>query len=86
MLLIIGGGIAAYKSLELIRLLKKRGIDTRAVMTKAATGIRHAAGGGALRGERCSRPVFDQTDEFEIGHIELSRAAISSSSSPRRRT
>ena len=74
-LLIIGGGIAAYKCLELIRRLKERGIDSRVIMTKAAAEFVTPLSVATLSGERVFSEMFDLTDETEIGHIELSRSA-----------
>ena len=74
-LLIIGGGIAAYKSLELIRELKKRGIAVRAIMTKAAEQFVTPLSVAALTGEKIYSDLFSLTDETEMGHIELSRSA-----------
>ena len=74
-LLIIGGGIAAYKCLELIRRLKERGIDSRVIMTRAATEFVTPLSVATLCGEKVFTDLFDLTDEAEIGHIELSRSA-----------
>jgi phosphopantothenoylcysteine decarboxylase / phosphopantothenate---cysteine ligase len=74
-LLIIGGGIAAYKSLELIRLLKTRGIAVRAIMTKAAEEFVTPLSVASLSGEKVHSALFNLTDEVEMGHIELSRSA-----------
>ena len=74
-LLIIGGGIAAYKSLELIRLLKTRGIAARVIMTKAALHFVTPLSVASLSGEKVYDDLFSLTDETEMGHIELSRAA-----------
>jgi phosphopantothenoylcysteine decarboxylase / phosphopantothenate---cysteine ligase len=74
-LLIIGGGIAAYKSLELIRLLKTRGIGVRAIMTKAAEEFVPPLSVASLSGEKVHNALFNLTDEVEMGHIELSRSA-----------
>jgi len=73
-LLIIGGGIAAYKCLELIRLLSKEGIKTRAVLTKAATEFVTPLSVAALTGEKVYTDLFSLTDEAEMGHIQLSRS------------
>src|SRR6476646_10667188 len=73
--LIIGGGIAAYKCLELIRRLRERGISVRAVMTKAAQEFITPLSVGALTGDRVFTELFDLNDEREIGHIRLSREA-----------
>ena len=74
-LLIIGGGIAAYKSLELIRLLKTRGIAVRTIMTKAAGEFVTPLSVASLSGEKVHSALFNLTDEVEMGHIELSRSA-----------
>jgi phosphopantothenoylcysteine decarboxylase / phosphopantothenate---cysteine ligase len=74
-LLIIGGGIAAYKSLELIRLLKTRGIGVRAIMTKAAEEFVTPLSVASLSGQKIHTALFNLTDEVEMGHIELSRSA-----------
>jgi len=74
-LLIIGGGIAAYKSLELIRLLAKRGVRTRAILTEAAAQFVTPLSVGALSEDKVYRDLFDLTDEAEMGHIQLSRSA-----------
>jgi len=74
-LLIIGGGVAAYKSLLLIRLLKSAGIGVRAVLTRGGTEFVTPLSVGALSGERVFTDLFDLTDEAEMGHIQLSRAA-----------
>jgi phosphopantothenoylcysteine decarboxylase / phosphopantothenate---cysteine ligase len=74
-LLIIGGGIAAYKSLELIRLLQKRGIAVRAILTKAGSEFVTPLSVGALTQEKVFSDLFNLTDEAEMGHIELSRSA-----------
>ncbi|MSU92283.1 bifunctional phosphopantothenoylcysteine decarboxylase/phosphopantothenate--cysteine ligase CoaBC [Rhodobacteraceae bacterium 2CG4] len=74
-LLIIGGGIAAYKSLELIRLLQKRGATVTPVLSRAAEQFVTPLTASALAGSKCYRDLFDLTDEAEMGHIELSRAA-----------
>jgi phosphopantothenoylcysteine decarboxylase/phosphopantothenate--cysteine ligase len=74
-LLIIGGGIAAYKSLELIRLLIKAGASVVPVLTKAGTEFVTPLSVSALAGVRVYTNLFDLTDEAEMGHIQLSRAA-----------
>jgi phosphopantothenoylcysteine decarboxylase/phosphopantothenate--cysteine ligase len=74
-LLIIGGGIAAYKCLDLIRRLREHGIAVRAVMTKAAQQFVTPLSVGALTNERVFTELFDLDDEREIGHIRLSREA-----------
>ena len=74
-LLIIGGGIAAYKSLDLIRRLAERGVGTRAILTKAGAEFVTPLSVSALTGEKTFQDLFSLTDESEMGHIELSRAA-----------
>ncbi|MCV6584800.1 MAG: bifunctional phosphopantothenoylcysteine decarboxylase/phosphopantothenate--cysteine ligase CoaBC [Marinibacterium sp.] len=74
-LLIIGGGIAAYKSLDLIRRLRERGASVTPVLTRAAEEFVTPLSVSALAGEKVYRDLFDLTDEAEMGHIELSRAA-----------
>ncbi|MBY0564882.1 MAG: bifunctional phosphopantothenoylcysteine decarboxylase/phosphopantothenate--cysteine ligase CoaBC [Hyphomonadaceae bacterium] len=74
-LLIIGGGIAAYKSLELIRLLAKASVATRAILTKAGAEFVTPLSVGALTGDKVYQDLFNLTDEAEMGHIELSRSA-----------
>jgi phosphopantothenoylcysteine decarboxylase/phosphopantothenate--cysteine ligase len=74
-LLIIGGGIAAYKSLELIRALQKRGASVVPVMTRAASEFVTPLSVSALSGSKVFQDLFDLTDEAEMGHIELSRSA-----------
>jgi phosphopantothenoylcysteine decarboxylase/phosphopantothenate--cysteine ligase len=73
-LLIIGGGIAAYKCLELIRRLKDRGIATRCIVTKAGEEFVTPLAVSSLAGERCFTDLFSLTDEADIGHIALSRS------------
>ena len=72
-LLIVGGGIAAYKSLELIRRVKETGADVRVVMTKAAQEFVTPLAAGALAGGRVFTDLFDQAQEFDVGHIRLAR-------------
>ena len=74
-LLIIGGGVAAYKALELIRTLKKRAVATRGVLTRAGAEFITPLSVASLSGEKCFTDLFDLTDEAEMGHIELSRSA-----------
>jgi phosphopantothenoylcysteine decarboxylase/phosphopantothenate--cysteine ligase len=74
-LLIIGGGIAAYKCLELIRELKRRDIATRCILTKAGAEFVTPLSVSALSGDKVHSDLFDLTDETEMGHIELSRSA-----------
>ena len=70
--LIIGGGIAAYKCLELIRRARDRGIAVRPVMTKAAAEFVTPLSVAALSSDRVFMDLFDLDDEREIGHIRLS--------------
>jgi phosphopantothenoylcysteine decarboxylase/phosphopantothenate--cysteine ligase len=72
-LLIVGGGIAAYKSLDLIRRLRERGAKVRVVMTAAAQHFVTPLAAGAIAGERAFTDLFNQDDEFDIGHIRLAR-------------
>ena len=74
-LLIIGGGIAAYKALELVRLLRKAGIAVRAVLTRAGEAFVTPLSLGALTEDKVYQDLFSLTDEHEMGHIELSREA-----------
>ncbi|WP_210093312.1 bifunctional phosphopantothenoylcysteine decarboxylase/phosphopantothenate--cysteine ligase CoaBC [Ruegeria sp. HKCCSP346] len=74
-LLIIGGGIAAYKSLDLIRRLRERGADVTPVLTRAAEEFVTPLSVSVLAGEKGYRDLFDLTDEAEMGHIQLSRSA-----------
>jgi phosphopantothenoylcysteine decarboxylase / phosphopantothenate---cysteine ligase len=74
-LLVIGGGIAAYKSLELIRLLKQRQAKVTAIMTKAAEQFVTQLSVASLTGEKVYTDLFSLTDEVEMGHIQLSRSA-----------
>jgi phosphopantothenoylcysteine decarboxylase/phosphopantothenate--cysteine ligase len=74
-LLIIGGGIAAYKSLDLIRRLKERGATVRAVLTAGGQKFVTPLAVGALAGEVALTDLFDPASEFDVGHIRLSREA-----------
>jgi phosphopantothenoylcysteine decarboxylase/phosphopantothenate--cysteine ligase len=74
-LLIIGGGIAAYKTLDLIRRLRERGAAVSAVMTRAAEEFVTPLSVSALAGQEVHRDLFDLTKESEMGHITLSRVA-----------
>jgi phosphopantothenoylcysteine decarboxylase/phosphopantothenate--cysteine ligase len=74
-LLIIGGGIAAYKSLDLIRRLRARGAAVTPVMTRAAAQFVTPLSVAALAGEKVYSDLFDLTSEAEMGHIQLSRVA-----------
>jgi phosphopantothenoylcysteine decarboxylase/phosphopantothenate--cysteine ligase len=71
--LIIGGGIAAFKSLELIRRLKERRIEVRCVLTKAAQQFVTPLSASALAHERVYTDLFDPESEFDAGHIRLGR-------------
>ena len=72
-LLIIGGGIAAYKALDLIRRLKERGAKVRAILTKAGCEFVTPLSVSALVGERVFTDLFDPQSEFDVGHIRLAR-------------
>ena len=72
-LLIIGGGIAAYKSLDLIRRLKEHRAAVRVVMTRAAKEFITPLSAGAITGERAYVDLFDGHSEFDVGHIRLAR-------------
>jgi phosphopantothenoylcysteine decarboxylase / phosphopantothenate---cysteine ligase len=74
-LLIVSGGIAAYKSLELVRLLKRQGIAVRAVMTKSAAEFVTPLSMGVMTEDHVYGDMFDLKEEREIGHIQLSRQA-----------
>ncbi|CAM3854116.1 bifunctional phosphopantothenoylcysteine decarboxylase/phosphopantothenate--cysteine ligase CoaBC [Phaeobacter inhibens] len=74
-LLIIGGGIAAYKSLELIRRLQDQGAEVVPVLTKAGEEFVTPLSVSALAGQAVHRDLFDLTAEAEMGHIQLSRSA-----------
>jgi phosphopantothenoylcysteine decarboxylase / phosphopantothenate---cysteine ligase len=74
-LLIVGGGIAAYKSLDLIRRLQERGARVRCVLTAAAQRFVTPLAAGALAGERAYVDLFDPQSEFDVGHIRLARDA-----------
>ena len=74
-LLIVGGGIAAYKSLELVRLLKKAGHQVTPVLTKSGEHFVTAMSLGTLAESRVYSSLWELKDEIEIGHIQLSRAA-----------
>jgi phosphopantothenoylcysteine decarboxylase/phosphopantothenate--cysteine ligase len=74
-LLIIGGGIAAYKCLDLVRRFREQGVGVRAVMTRAAAEFVTPLSVGALSNDRVFTDLFDLNDEREIGHIRLSREA-----------
>ncbi len=74
-LLIVGGGIAAYKCLELIRRLREREASVRVIMTEAAKQFVTPLSLASLSGDKVYDDMFDLTDETEIGHIQLSRDA-----------
>ena len=74
-LLIIGGGIAAYKTLSLLRLLRKAGAAVTPVLTRAGAEFVTPLSVAALAGEKVYSALFDLTDEAEMGHIQLSRVA-----------
>jgi phosphopantothenoylcysteine decarboxylase/phosphopantothenate--cysteine ligase len=72
-LLIIVGGIAAYKSLDLIRRLQDRGASVRCILTAAAQHFITPLAAGALAGERAYTDLFDPQSEFDVGHIRMAR-------------
>jgi len=74
-LLVLGGGIAAYKTLELIRRLRERGAAVRCILTRAGAEFVTPLSLAALSGDKVYGELFSLTDEAEMGHIELSRAA-----------
>lgn len=74
-LLVIAGGIAAYKSLDLIRRLRERGAKVRCVMTRAAQEFVTPLSVGALSADHVFTDLFDRQDEHDVGHIRLSREA-----------
>ena len=74
-LLIVGGGIAAYKALELTRLLRKAGVAVRPVLTAAGAQFVTPLSLAALAEDKVYGDLFSLTDEAEMGHIELSRSA-----------
>ncbi len=74
-LLILGGGIAAYKALDLIRQLGREGAAVTPVLTRAAEEFVTPLSVSALAGAKVYRDLFDLTDEAEMGHIQLSRSA-----------
>src|ERR1700746_2674390 len=74
-LLIIGGGIAAYKGLDLIRRLRERGAGVRVLLTKGGAEFVTPLSVGALTGEKVFTDLFDPQSEFDVGHIRLSREA-----------
>lgn len=74
-LLIVGGGIAAYKSLDLVRRLRERGAEVRAVLTKAGSQFVTPLSLASLTGNPVHMDLFSLTEEAQMGHIELSRSA-----------
>ena len=74
-LLVVGGGIAAYKALDLIRRLRERGAAVRPVLTTGAQEFITPLAAAALAGQRAQTDLFDRADEAEIGHIRLAREA-----------
>ncbi|MDE1903668.1 MAG: bifunctional phosphopantothenoylcysteine decarboxylase/phosphopantothenate synthase, partial [Alphaproteobacteria bacterium] len=74
-LLVIAGGIAAYKSLELVRRLRERGATVRCVMTAAAQRFITPLSVQTLSGDRVYSDLFSLTDESEMGHLRLSQEA-----------
>src|SRR5215211_3576574 len=74
-LLVIGGGIAAYKSLDLIRRLRERGVEVRCILTAGAQQFVTPLAAAALSGQRAHIDLFDREDEADIGHIRLARDA-----------
>jgi phosphopantothenoylcysteine decarboxylase/phosphopantothenate--cysteine ligase len=74
-LLIVGGGIAAYKALELVRLARKAGLAVRPILTQAGAQFVTPLSLAALSEDRVYSELFSLTDEAEMGHIELSRSA-----------
>lgn len=74
-LLIVGGGIAAYKALDLIRRLRERGAEVVPVLTRGGSEFVTPLSVSALAGRKVFSDLFDLTDEAEMGHIELSRSA-----------
>ena len=74
-LLVIGGGIAAYKSLDLIRRLRERGASVRCILTAGAGHFVTPLAASALSGQRSHTDLFDREDEADIGHIRLARDA-----------
>ena len=74
-LLIIGGGIAAYKAPELVRRLRDLGLSVRCLLTASATQFVAPLSLASVSGDRVYENLFDLTDEAEMGHIQLSRDA-----------
>ena len=75
-LLIVGGGIAAYKSLDLVRRLKERGSSVRAILTKGGAEFVTPLSLSVLSEEKVFTDLFDLKDEAEIGHIRLDRKSV----------
>ena len=73
--MIISGGIAAYKSLDLIRRMRERGASVTPVMTQAASEFVTPLSVSALAGVQVYQDLFDLTAESDMGHIQLSRSA-----------
>ncbi|MDP3379336.1 MAG: bifunctional phosphopantothenoylcysteine decarboxylase/phosphopantothenate--cysteine ligase CoaBC [Brevundimonas sp.] len=74
-LLIVGGGIAAYKALELVRLMRKAGLEVRAILTRSGAEFVTPLSLAALTGSAVRQDLFSSEDETTMGHIELSRWA-----------
>ena len=74
-LLVVGGGVAAYKTPELVRLIRKAGASVTPVLTRAGAEFVTPLTLSALAGAPCHTDLFDLTREAEMGHIQLSRAA-----------
>src|SRR5215207_9594171 len=74
-LLVIGGGIAAYKALDLIRRLRERGVEVRCILTAGAQQFVTPLAAASLAGSRAHTDLFDRDDEADIGHIRLARDA-----------
>src|SRR6266567_2726779 len=74
-LLIISGGIAFYKSLDLIRRLRERGATVRAILTPAAAEFVTPLAVGAITGNKVFTKLLDREDEHDVGHIRLAREA-----------
>jgi phosphopantothenoylcysteine decarboxylase / phosphopantothenate---cysteine ligase len=74
-LVVIGGGIAAYKALDLVRRLRERGASVRCILTRGAQQFVSPLAAAALSGERAHTDLFDREDEADIGHIRLARDA-----------
>ncbi|MEE1568635.1 MAG: flavoprotein, partial [Alphaproteobacteria bacterium] len=75
LLLIVSGGIAAYKSLDLVRRLKKRGAELRCILTSGGAQFVTPLSLSSLSGEKVYQDLFSLTDESEMGHIRLARDA-----------